>query len=221
MSEALERVVVGAARRTPIGGLNGALSSLSAHQLAAIAISAAMAECGLDGARTAVSLPVAAIPERPYGLEIEFIDSLGLGDVVVMDCSRKPAAAWGELFSTASVGSRRTECADRRTYPGRRQDRRPRPLSCLWTRQPSHRQPGQGLHPVDGHPGERLRPHGSSQTISLSPIVMARLLLRTGEHRRYHESPENVTTADAYFGRAQAKIKQRERIKRQTIKHRR
>jgi 4-hydroxy-4-methyl-2-oxoglutarate aldolase len=55
-------------------------------------------------ARTAVSLPVTAIPERPYGLEIEFIDSLGLGDVVVMDCSRKPAAAWGELFSTASVG---------------------------------------------------------------------------------------------------------------------
>src|SRR6202142_1181478 len=36
-------------------------------------------------------------------------------------------------------------------------------------------------------------------------------------HRRYHESLDNVTPADAYFGRADAIIKQRERIKRQTI----
>ncbi len=40
-------------------------------------------------------------------------------------------------------------------------------------------------------------------------------------HRRYHESLNNVTPADAYFGRAQTIIKQRERIKRQTIEHRR
>ena len=40
-------------------------------------------------------------------------------------------------------------------------------------------------------------------------------------HRRYHESLDNVTPADAYFGRAEAIIKHRERIKRQTIKHRR
>lgn len=40
-------------------------------------------------------------------------------------------------------------------------------------------------------------------------------------HRRYHESLDNVTPADAYFGRAQAIIKHRERIKRQTIQHRR
>jgi transposase InsO family protein len=39
-------------------------------------------------------------------------------------------------------------------------------------------------------------------------------------HQRYHESLSNVTPADAYFGRA-AIIKQRERIKRQTIEHRR
>ncbi len=39
--------------------------------------------------------------------------------------------------------------------------------------------------------------------------------------RRYHESLDNVTPADAYFGRAPAIIKQRERIKRQTIEHRR
>ena len=40
-------------------------------------------------------------------------------------------------------------------------------------------------------------------------------------HRRYHESLDNVTPADAYFGRAAAIIKQRERIKRQTIQYRR
>ena len=40
-------------------------------------------------------------------------------------------------------------------------------------------------------------------------------------HQRYHESLNNVTPADAYFGRASAIIKQRERIKRKTIEHRR
>ena len=55
-------------------------------------------------ARTAVSRPVTNIPQRPYGGEIDFIDSLSIGDVVVLDCSNNPAAAWGELFSTAAVG---------------------------------------------------------------------------------------------------------------------
>jgi putative transposase len=40
-------------------------------------------------------------------------------------------------------------------------------------------------------------------------------------HQRYHESLDNVTPADAYFGRASAIIERRERIKRQTIEHRR
>jgi putative transposase len=40
-------------------------------------------------------------------------------------------------------------------------------------------------------------------------------------HQRYHESLNNVTPADAYFGRAPAIIERRERIKRQTIKQRR
>ena len=39
--------------------------------------------------------------------------------------------------------------------------------------------------------------------------------------QRYHESLNNVPPAVAYFGRASAIIKQRERIKRQTIEHRR
>ena len=40
-------------------------------------------------------------------------------------------------------------------------------------------------------------------------------------HRRYHESLGNVTPADAYFDRAATIIKQRGRVKRQTIEHRR
>ena len=55
-------------------------------------------------ARTALSLPVDQPPDRHYGHEIDFIDSLRAGDVAVVDCSGRPAAAWGELFSTASKG---------------------------------------------------------------------------------------------------------------------
>ena len=40
-------------------------------------------------------------------------------------------------------------------------------------------------------------------------------------HRRYHESLQNLTPADVYFGRDQTILKQRERIKRQTIETRR
>ena len=40
-------------------------------------------------------------------------------------------------------------------------------------------------------------------------------------HQRYHESLDNVTTADTYFGRATAIIQRRERIKRQTLERRR
>ncbi|MEP2725017.1 IS3 family transposase [Roseibium sp.] len=40
-------------------------------------------------------------------------------------------------------------------------------------------------------------------------------------HQRYHESLDNVTPADAYFDRAAAIIKRRERIKRKTLEHRR
>ena len=40
-------------------------------------------------------------------------------------------------------------------------------------------------------------------------------------HQRYRESLHNGTSADAYFGGAQTIIKQRERIKRKTIDHRR
>jgi len=55
-------------------------------------------------ARTAWSRPVEKPPERYYGAEIDYLDSLRAGDVAVLNCSETPAAAWGELFSTASVG---------------------------------------------------------------------------------------------------------------------
>jgi len=40
-------------------------------------------------------------------------------------------------------------------------------------------------------------------------------------HRRCHESLRNLTPADVYFGRGQTTLLDRERIKRQTIQHRR
>ena len=40
-------------------------------------------------------------------------------------------------------------------------------------------------------------------------------------HQRYHESLQNLTPADVYFGRGQAILKQRERIKKKTIQTRR
>ena len=40
-------------------------------------------------------------------------------------------------------------------------------------------------------------------------------------HTRYHESLDNLTPADVYFGRAEAILLERERIKRQTIANRR
>lgn len=40
-------------------------------------------------------------------------------------------------------------------------------------------------------------------------------------HRRYHESLQNLTPADVYFGRGKTILRQRERIKRKTIETRR
>jgi len=40
-------------------------------------------------------------------------------------------------------------------------------------------------------------------------------------HRRYHESLDNLTPADVYFGRGQTILLERERIKRATLQNRR
>ena len=39
-------------------------------------------------------------------------------------------------------------------------------------------------------------------------------------HQRYHESLQNVTPADVYYGRQEEILKQRELIKKQTLKRR-
>jgi putative transposase len=41
------------------------------------------------------------------------------------------------------------------------------------------------------------------------------------QHCRYHESLDNLTPADVYFGRGQTILKRREKIKRKTIEQRR
>jgi 4-hydroxy-4-methyl-2-oxoglutarate aldolase len=53
-------------------------------------------------ARTVRSQAVARAPERPYGTEVDFIDSLEPGQVVVAKTERAQSGFWGELFSTAA-----------------------------------------------------------------------------------------------------------------------
>lgn len=54
-------------------------------------------------ARTMLSVPEYAIPDRPFDLQIDAIDALEPGDVVVAHMSQITACAfWGELFSTAA-----------------------------------------------------------------------------------------------------------------------
>jgi regulator of RNase E activity RraA len=52
-------------------------------------------------ARPARSVPVDAIPDAPYAMEIAFLDSLRPDDVVVASVPGA-VAFWGELFSTAA-----------------------------------------------------------------------------------------------------------------------
>jgi hypothetical protein len=62
-------------------------------------------------------------------------------------------------------------------------------------------------------PGERL-PAGN-----FDRQIVA--LVEHYNHRRYRERLDNVTPTDAHFGRADAIVKQHEKIKRQTIQYRR
>jgi 4-hydroxy-4-methyl-2-oxoglutarate aldolase len=54
--------------------------------------------------RTVRAAPVSNPPTRPYGTEIDFVDSLLPGDVVLADTSGSDDAFWGELFSVAAIG---------------------------------------------------------------------------------------------------------------------
>jgi regulator of RNase E activity RraA len=55
-------------------------------------------------ARPVRVVDVEAAPERPYGQEIDFIDSLSHRQVPVISAPTTRAACWGELFSTAAKG---------------------------------------------------------------------------------------------------------------------
>jgi 4-hydroxy-4-methyl-2-oxoglutarate aldolase len=53
-------------------------------------------------ARTMLAVPEFTIPARPYDLQIDAVDALQAGDVVVAHTSNITGSAfWGELFSTA------------------------------------------------------------------------------------------------------------------------
>ena len=87
-------------------------------------------------------------------------------------------------------------------------------------------------------PRRALSSHDTRQDRALAPTLKNRILLENyylpGEleaqiaafvahynHLRYHESIDNLTPADVYFGRGQTILLERERIKRKTIQHRR
>jgi len=63
------------------------------------------------------------------------------------------------------------------------------------------------------HPARKLLPAERSKPRSA--------FVADYNHLRYHESISNLTPADVYFGRGQAILIERERIKRQTIANRR
>ncbi len=69
--------------------------------------------CGFVGrARTARWMEVDYIPEEdPYGMEIELVDSLGPGDVVVHSTDYSGTnAPWGELLSTVAIQNGAAGC---------------------------------------------------------------------------------------------------------------
>jgi 4-hydroxy-4-methyl-2-oxoglutarate aldolase len=54
-------------------------------------------------ARTLLSVPKSGFPEKPYEKELEALDRITLGDVIVFATTQDGAAAvWGELLSTAA-----------------------------------------------------------------------------------------------------------------------
>ena len=71
--------------------------------------------------------------------------------------------------------------------------------------------------------GTRPSRTGSCWSPIICPVISkpARRLRRALQPPRYHESLNNLTPADVYFGRGQIILLERERIKRKTIEHRR
>ena len=105
----------------------------------------------------------------------------------------------------------------------------------LHRRRPRRMALGQGIDHVRGAPGH---PQTQGKIERWHQTLKNRILLENyflpGDleaqiaafvehynHRRYHESLDNLTPADVYFGRGHTILLQRERIKRQTINQRR
>ncbi|MEN8738998.1 MAG: integrase core domain-containing protein [Phaeobacter gallaeciensis] len=97
-------------------------------------------------------------------------------------------------------------------------------------RPPSDTRPPQRLIPIDAesHPVCRAAHQTLKNRILLENYYLPGDLRQKIDafvehynHRRYHESLQNLTPADVYFGRGQTILQQRERIKRKTIETRR
>src|SRR4051812_26508825 len=65
-------------------------------------------------------------------------------------------------------------------------------------------------------------PHPAGELLFARPARGSdRAFVAHYNHLRYHESIDNLTPADVYFGRGRTILLERERIKRKTIQHRR
>jgi putative transposase len=73
---------------------------------------------------------------------------------------------------------------------------------------------GGGIHAISSHPAEKY-----FFQEDLEATIAA--FVEHYNHRRYHESLDNLAPADVYFGRGQTILLERERIKRDTIRQRR
>jgi transposase InsO family protein len=86
---------------------------------------------------------------------------------------------------------------------------------------------GRPYHPMTQGKIERYHRSMKNQILLENYYLPGQLEQRLAEfvdhynNRRYHESLDNLTPADVYFGRGQAILKRRESIKRKTIKQRR
>ncbi|MBT0668105.1 hypothetical protein HT136_06970 [Novosphingobium profundi] len=81
---------------------------------------------------------------------------------------------------------------------------------------------GVPLHPQDRALAPDLKNRVLLQNCSLPGDLEAqiKMFVEHCKHQRYHKSLNNVTPADAYFGRPLAFIKRRENIERMTIEYR-
>ena len=74
-----------------------------------------------------------------------------------------------------------------------------------------------------GAVGSELVGHngGGGNALPLQEENQIEAFVANYNHRRYHESIDDLTPADVYFGRGQTILPERERIKRKTIQNRR